>query len=197
MLTKKTFLLILFAALHLPMSCIVPNCGSDVSFGRVNTIESEFGLFNVDFRPYQGLLSQPWNEVGIRVYPDDIEFFSSIHFNFSLSNTAYACDPPPPEFAKITDISVIIEDDIRYRGNSYSRGDTINHLFMTANSEAVNIAAYIERQNQEPWLFGDFSTELILQLIEAPQDTVNSSVQINMLFEEGTTLSTSSRLLVH
>lgn len=198
-MNKKLIGLLLIGLLHMPMACFHnggTSCGSFYTSARFHALSSQIVTRDSDLvRPWSGFSIEPWDVLGIRLNPDSIEFLTrSTGFNFSLSSEVFACDPPLPEFPLIDDFVVLADSSFMINDELISPGDTVNHLFSFFNHWASAISEFVELQNMDTWVFG-YDIDMVLELNQPPQDTIQSSFKIIVQLEDGAILETQSDLL--
>lgn len=197
-MTKRLWGLLLMGLLHIPMGCLVDDggCGSFDSRARVVSIESAVGTFNEQgFVLRSGLISRPWQEAAIQILADSVEYLSkSPGSGFSIMSQAYACSPPPPTFPFIEGIYVIADSSFLIDETMINPGDTVNQLFQIINGEANTFDRFIARHNEGSWLFG-YDSDMVLSLRTDPGDSIASTFQVFMHFDEGEILSTQTPVL--
>ncbi len=194
---KKLWGVLLIGLFHLPLSCHfdVPGCGTFPTSSRFHTLTTE--IVSIDqgmARPWNLQTVAIWNRLGIRIQPDSIEHLTfSTGFNFSLSTDAWACDPALPEFPLIDEFTVIADSAFSMNGKRINPGDTVNHLFWVFGSSATSISEFITFQNERSWIFG-YDEDLVLRLIDPPNDTIRSSFHVSIQLEDGVVLDTQTEI---
>ncbi len=193
---KKSLAFFAIALLHFPFACQFDDggCGSFDERGRYAGIDSDLGTYfeELGYRTWTRETPRSYEEFYLRVFPEDIEYFSDASPVFSLTSLAYACSPPAPEFPLIEEISIVSDAAFIHNNQQISAGDLVNHLFRVRNSGNISIADYIEKQNRDFYLFGDFGTSIILGLRDAPTDTLESSFSVLIELADGTTHQTQT-----
>lgn len=188
---KKFSGFLLIAFLHLPISCNTDNSGPIRV--RIHALKTE--IVSIDagrISPWTLQTTAIWDRLGIRVQPDSIEYISrSNDFDFSLSNFALAREPAPPDFPLIDEFVIIADSSFTVDDERISPGDTVNHLFWIFGNSATSISEFIELQNEQSWIFG-YEEDLVLRLINPPNDTIHSSFQVFIQFEDGENVETQT-----
>lgn len=194
---KKFWGVLLIGLFHLPLSCNfgVPGCGTFPTSSRFHDLNAEIVSIDQEMvRPWILPSFASWNRLGIRIQPDSIEHLNySTGFNFSLSSDAWACDPAPPEFPLIDEFSVVADSAFSVNDERINPGDTVNHLFWIFGSSATSISEFIELQNERSWIFG-YDEDLVLRLIDPPNDTIESTFHVYVRLEDGVMLESQSEV---
>lgn len=187
---KKSLVFITIAVLHFPFACQFDDggCGAFDDKGRYAGIDSDLGTYTegMGFRTWAGQAPRSYEEFYMRVFPEGIEYFSEATPVYSLTSLAYACSPPIPDFPLINEISIISDAAFVHNNQRFNAGDLVNHLFRVKNSSNLSIPWYVEEQNMESWIFGEYGTSMILGLRDAPTDTLVSSFSVTIELADGT-----------
>lgn len=186
---KKFWGLLFIAFLHLPISCNSDNSGPIGA--RIQALKTE--IVSIDagrIRPWALQTIALWDRLGIRVQPDSIEYISH-SLDFSLSNVVRAREPAPPDFPLIDEFVIIADSTFTVDDELISPGDTVNQLFWIFGNRATSISEFIELQNEQSWIFG-YEEDLVLRLINPPSDTIQSSFQVFIQFEDGEIVETQT-----
>ena len=162
---------------NLPMSCIDDDCGDFTpTEPKITKLDVSVGTFDsLGFVPSLPSITNDFNEAAINISIAEIEYYEitkSVHQNFSLINSAFACSWPPPNPQAIKKIKITSESEVYFDGKEYSISEDLIDLFKVVGNQyldgEVTVERFIELQNNSLGVFGELGDNVVFQLQHKP-----------------------------
>ncbi len=183
---------------NLPLGCYIgDDCGGYTPLeAKITDITSEVGMLTST--GFSNSRSTEFDEAAINVSIAGIEYTEisdASQPGFSIINSAYACSPPePPPTQAITSVQITSESSVFFGGEEYASGEDLSQLFIAADylyaRGSTTVAEFIERQNQDLYIFGYDGANVAFQLAEKPDSTINQPFSITFQLSDSEVLQT-------
>lgn len=191
---KRTLtLLIIVVVTHIPIACVTD---PEKLGTRITEVIAQVGSF--DLSAFDFFINKDYEQAAIRISVTEVDYFEisqSRRNSFSLVNVARAREPAPPEPTQSIQSLIITSDLPIYTGsNTYNSGDDLASLFKVTGQflNEGTIDQFIERQNDDPWLFGEVGSQIIFQLLDQPDSAINQTLTFTFDFSDGEVIAVES-----
>ncbi|MDW3196424.1 MAG: hypothetical protein R8G66_28880 [Cytophagales bacterium] len=193
---KQTFTLLIIALVtHFPIACVTDPGNSSLGT-RITEVIAQVGRYTSS--EFDFSISTQYEEAAIRISVSEVDYFeiSQSHGNsFSLVNVAQAREPALPEPTQsIESLKITADQPIYTGGNTFNSGDDLAGMFK-ATGRFLNegtIDQFIDRQNNDPWIFGEVGSQIIFQLLDQPDSTINQNFTFTFDFSDGEVIEVQS-----
>ena len=186
---KQTFTLLIIAVVtHVPIACVTDPGNSSLGT-RITEVIAQVGRYTSSAFDFS--ISTNYEQAAIRISVTEVDYFEisqSRGNSFSLITVAQAREPAPPEPTQtINSLEITASHPIYTGGNTFNSGDDLASLFKVTGRflNDGTIDQFIERQNNEPWIFGEEGSQIIFQLLDQPDSTINQTLTFTFDFSDG------------
>lgn len=168
--------------LYILYSLIINSCIEvEYSCGEIATkiteLNQQVGTFNSN--GFSNVESSSFEDAAIKIQISDVMMEES-------------CDEegftPVPQI--IESINITSNTNVLSNGAEYSAGESLNELFKLYRLQQVyNISEFIVAQNNDPIIFSETGDQIILQLLESPDDIIDQSFNFSVTFTDSEILN--------
>jgi hypothetical protein len=168
--------------LYILCSLIINSCEeTEYSCGEIATkiteLNQQVGTFNSN--GFSNIESSSFEDAAIKIQISDVMIAES------CNEEGFT---PVPKI--IESINITSNTNVLTNGAEYSAGESLNELFKLYRlQQAYTISEFITAQNNDPAIFSETGDQIILQLLESPDVTIDQSFNFLVTFTDSEILN--------